>query len=204
MSERYTDGFENVGTNAKRPRRILIDDELDALDVTDALLAPLAGPTFTGTVVLPSTTSIGNVSATEIAYVDGVTSAIQTQFTAKADLASPTFTGTVALPVVTVTKGTPGTESTNAVTVNGSAGVITTSALTTAAAGSYLITLSNSSIVGTGSVILVSAAGGTNTTKDFSMEAICTAAGTATITIYNNVLVTTALNGTIIIHFMVV
>jgi hypothetical protein len=42
-------------------------------------IAPLNAPTFTGTVVLPSTTSIGNVSSTEIAYVDGVTSAIQTQ-----------------------------------------------------------------------------------------------------------------------------
>jgi microcystin-dependent protein len=41
--------------------------------------APSAGPTFTGTVVLPSTTSIGTVSATELGYVDGVTSAIQTQ-----------------------------------------------------------------------------------------------------------------------------
>lgn len=37
------------------------------------------GATLTGTVVLPSTTSIGNVSSTEIGYVDGVTSAIQTQ-----------------------------------------------------------------------------------------------------------------------------
>ena len=44
-------------------------------------LAPIASPTFTGTVVLPSATSIGNVSATEIGYVDGVTSSIQTQFT---------------------------------------------------------------------------------------------------------------------------
>jgi hypothetical protein len=35
--------------------------------------------TFTGTVVLPSTTSIGNVSDVEIGYLDGVTSAIQTQ-----------------------------------------------------------------------------------------------------------------------------
>jgi hypothetical protein len=71
-----------------------------------AAKAPLAGPTFTGTVVLPSTTSIGNVSATEIGYVDGVTSAIQTQLDAKlasstaastyAPIASPTFTGTVA------------------------------------------------------------------------------------------------------------
>ncbi len=43
--------------------------------------APSAGPTFTGTVVLPSTTSIGTVTSTEIGYLDGVTSAIQTQFT---------------------------------------------------------------------------------------------------------------------------
>ena len=71
-----------------------------------ALKAPLDGPTFTGTVVLPSTTSIGNVSATELGYVDGVTSAIQTQLDAKlasstaastyAPIASPTFTGTVS------------------------------------------------------------------------------------------------------------
>jgi hypothetical protein len=60
--------------------------------------AELSGPTFTGTVVLPSTTSIGNVSATEIGYLDGVTSAIQTQLNAKADLSGPTFTGTVVLP----------------------------------------------------------------------------------------------------------
>jgi hypothetical protein len=45
--------------------------------------APISGPTFTGTVILPSTTSIGNVSSTEIGYVDGVTSAIQTQIDAK-------------------------------------------------------------------------------------------------------------------------
>jgi hypothetical protein len=48
------------------------------------LKANSAGPTFTGTVVLPSTTSIGSVSNTEISYLDGVTSAIQTQFTGKA------------------------------------------------------------------------------------------------------------------------
>jgi hypothetical protein len=47
------------------------------------LKSPLAGPTFTGTVVLPSTTSIGTVSSTEIGYVDGVTSAIQTQLDSK-------------------------------------------------------------------------------------------------------------------------
>jgi hypothetical protein len=73
-----------------------------------ALKAALANATFTGTIVLPSTTSIGNVSGTEIGYVDGVTSAIQTQFTnltnsvaAKSNSASPTFTGTVVLPATT-------------------------------------------------------------------------------------------------------
>lgn len=70
------------------------------------LKAPLAGPTFTGTVVLPNTTSIGNVSATEIGYLDGVTSSIQAQLDSKASssgasgtyapIASPTFTGTVS------------------------------------------------------------------------------------------------------------
>jgi hypothetical protein len=47
------------------------------------LKANLSGPTFTGTVTLPSTTSIGNASSTEIGYLDGVTSAIQTQLDAK-------------------------------------------------------------------------------------------------------------------------
>ena len=38
----------------------------------------------------------GGTTAAEFDYLDGVTSNIQTQFTAKAPLASPTFTGTVA------------------------------------------------------------------------------------------------------------
>jgi hypothetical protein len=99
-----------------------------------AAKAPLASPTFTGTVTLPTGTvtsgmiadgTIVNadinasaaidwtklavsstVSATELGYVDGVTSSIQTQLDAKlasstaastyAPIASPTFTGTVS------------------------------------------------------------------------------------------------------------
>lgn len=56
-----------------------------------ALKAPLASPTFTGTVVLPTATSIGNASSTEIGYLDGVTSAIQTQLNAR--LAEPASNG---------------------------------------------------------------------------------------------------------------
>lgn len=79
--------------------------ELSYLDgVTSAIQtqintkAPSASPTFTGTVVLPSTTSIGAVSDTEIGYLDGVTSAIQTQINAK----EPTIT------TLTVAKGGTG------------------------------------------------------------------------------------------------
>ena len=54
------------------------------VDTALSLKANLSGPTFTGTVVLPSTTSIGSVSSTEIGYIDGVTSSIQTQLDTKA------------------------------------------------------------------------------------------------------------------------
>ena len=53
--------------------------------------------TLNGNVTLPSTTSIGDVSSTELSYLNNVTSAIQTQINAKAPIASPTFTGTVNL-----------------------------------------------------------------------------------------------------------
>jgi len=49
-----------------------------------------------------SSLTVGDVSATEIGYLDGVTSAIQTQLNAKANLAGPTFTGTVTLPSTVV------------------------------------------------------------------------------------------------------
>ena len=59
-----------------------------SVSTADNLKANIASPTFTGTVSLPATTSIGDVSNTEIGYLDGVTSAIQTQFSAKAPLVS--------------------------------------------------------------------------------------------------------------------
>lgn len=53
--------------------------KVDGLQTALDTKAPKVDPTFTGNVALPSTTSIGDVSATEISYVNGVTSAIQTQ-----------------------------------------------------------------------------------------------------------------------------
>jgi hypothetical protein len=82
----------------------VLQEHDDALD----LKAPLASPTFTGTVVLPSSTSIGDVTNTEISYLDGVTSAIQTQINSKASLDSPSLSGTPTAP--TASTGTSTTQ----------------------------------------------------------------------------------------------
>jgi hypothetical protein len=81
-----------------------LDSEISSLETNKA---PLNAPTFTGTVVLPSTTSIGDVSSTEIGYLNNVSSAIQTQLDGKlatsvatttyAALTGATFTGNVVL-----------------------------------------------------------------------------------------------------------
>ena len=79
-----------------------IDSKL-ATTVAANTYAPIDGPTFTTSATLPAATTIGNVSATEISYVEGVTSSIQTQLNAKAPLAGATFTGSVEVPDITVT-----------------------------------------------------------------------------------------------------
>jgi hypothetical protein len=62
---------------------------------------------ITGDSVAVTTLVVGGVTitatGTEINYIDGVTSAIQTQLDAKAPLASPTFTGTVTIPASALT-----------------------------------------------------------------------------------------------------
>ncbi len=88
------------------------DDGVAWRDITSANTVTLTGsqtltnknltaPVITGTIALPATTSIGTVSDTEISYLDGVTSSIQTQLNTKSPSASPTFTGTVTLPSTT-------------------------------------------------------------------------------------------------------
>jgi hypothetical protein len=54
---------------------------------------------------------VADVSDTEIGYLNGVTSAIQTQLNAKAPLESPTFTGTVTLPANTISQSMMGDDS---------------------------------------------------------------------------------------------
>jgi len=80
-----------------------LDGVTSAIQTQINTKAPSASPTFTGNVVLPSTTVIGDVDGTEIGYLNGVSSNVQTQLDAKAAaasyaaLAGATFTGAVNL-----------------------------------------------------------------------------------------------------------
>lgn len=58
----------------------------------------------------PNVTGVVSATHTELGYVAGVTSAVQTQLNAKAPTASPTFTGTAVLPATTSIGATTGTE----------------------------------------------------------------------------------------------
>jgi hypothetical protein len=82
---------------------ILEGSSADAHETTLTVTNPtvdrtITFPDETGTVQLRVT----DVSDTEIGYLNGVTSAIQTQMDAKAPLASPTFTGTVSAAALTL------------------------------------------------------------------------------------------------------
>jgi hypothetical protein len=94
-----------------------------------------------------------------------------------------------------------GTEAANAVTASGTSGVITTSGLTTAGGASYAITWTNTFIT-TSSIIQLTIMGGTNTTQNVTLTATA-GSGTSTLTIYNNT-AATALNGTILIGYIVI
>ena len=96
--------------------------------VDTTVIAPLASPTFTGTVsgVTKSMVGLGNVDNTSDASKP-VSTAQQTALDLKANLASPTFTGTVTVP-------TP-TNNTDAATKAYTDGVVTAANIITAAGG---------------------------------------------------------------------
>lgn len=94
-----------------------------------------------------------------------------------------------------------GTEAANAVTASGNAGVITTSALTTAGGATYAITWTNTKITAT-SVVGLTIQGGTNNSTNNITFTVVPGAGSATLTIFNNT-AATALNGTLLIGYSV-
>lgn len=93
--------------------------------------ATTAGPTFTGTVTLPATTSIGPVSDVEIGYLDGATSNLQAQINAKGAIAGQAWSGAHSYTgaTITVPTVTAGDSSNNAASTAFVAGVAFSSAL---------------------------------------------------------------------------
>jgi len=95
---------------------------------TGITLSNNSGENATPTITVDTTAIqavVANVSNTEIGYLDGVTSAIQTQIDTKAPLASPTFTGTVTVPDNSFALGTK-TTGDYVATITGGTGVSST------------------------------------------------------------------------------
>jgi hypothetical protein len=97
----HTTTITNIHGISNTALLVYQSDLATAVETLDNNKAPTADPSFTGTVVLPSTTSIGDVSATEIGYLNNVTSSIQAQLNAKANIANAQFTGSTTLPADT-------------------------------------------------------------------------------------------------------
>lgn len=101
-----------------------------------------------------------------------------------------------------LTKGT-GTVSSNAVTINAQAGVITTTSLSTASGASATATTLTNSFIAATSAIFCNVIGGTNTTNGITITAV-PGAGSASIVLTNGNVAAAALNGTVIYSFLVV
>lgn len=95
------------GDSGKLVKGTEFTTEFQSIKTAFTLAAPTASPTFTGTATIPTaavtTFTLGGTTVTatgtELNYMDGVTSNVQTQLDTKAPTASPTFTGTVTVPV---------------------------------------------------------------------------------------------------------
>ncbi len=156
-----------------------------ASDNALSTVASTAGSGFTAGHVVTAADAAGSIQDSGIVGTNIVSKAAANTFSG---------VGSIILPKVN------GTEAANAVTASGVAGLITTSALTTAGGASYAITWTNTVMTATSSVLLT-LAGGTNTTKDITLEVV-PGAGSATLTIYNNT-AATALNGTVLVSYAV-
>lgn len=172
------------------------------LDATAGKLRSYPSTTATGYLEVYATSSSGdyNVGLTNAAFGQSSVIRIPDPGAATAKVLLDSGSNVLATGGIIRPAKVNGTESANAVTASGAAGVITTSSLTTAAAGSYAITWTNT-LITSSSVITVTPSGGTNTRRNFQVYVV-PGSGNATITIYNTE-PTNALNGTILLSYSV-
>ena len=177
---------------------------------TQTVLLPVVSTLVTGWPYLIVNRSSGNVtvesSGANSIQVMGQNTYLALVFNGTAGTGTSSWDaryGSTANPgvyaAITITK-VNGTESSNAVTASGGAGVITTSSLSTAGGSTYAITWTNSMITTTSGIAL-QVVGGTNTVQNITMTCV-PGSGSATLTIFNNT-AATALNGTILISYLV-
>lgn len=95
-----------------------------------------------------------------------------------------------------------GNDTTQSVTATKASGTVTTGALTTAANAKTAVVITLPGVVA-GDLVFVTLAGGTNTVSVGVFSAIATT-NTVTVTLINGINATTALNGTVKFHYLVV
>jgi len=175
QSSQFTVNAKGLITAASNVTIAIAESQVTNLVSDLALKAPLASPTFTGTVVLPTPFTIGAVSmtatGTELNFVAGVTSAIQTQLNAKATdslvahLAGiESFTGAKTFTVDSTFSGSAiiisgninaPTWTTNGVRIKGTPGTLTdTTAATGTTATAYTDMLGGNTIAATNAGVI--------------------------------------------------
>lgn len=175
----FVDGV-TAGT-ATASKAVVLGASKEIATITSATITTLTTTTIAGTV----------------AFSGAVTHDLTTTFTGVATFNADPVIGagkTINLDSATATL------SSNAATLTKFAGVITSEALTTAAGASqaFVLTLTG---VAAGDIAMVTRAGGTNTRKNFSLEAV-TSTNTITVTLYNGE-PANAINGTVIFNLWV-
>lgn len=108
--------------------------------------------------------------------------------------------GIVNISVDTGTKTAAATAG--AATLNKTQGAITSEALTTAAGSDYVLTLTNSAVAAA-DMVIAEVQNGTNTTEGLSVHRVQPASGSCVIRV-RNTHAADALNGTIVIKFLVI
>lgn len=109
---------------------------------------------------------------------------------------SPAATAAQVSPAIPAVAATAG-----AATLNALAGKVTSEAITTAAAATYTLTLTNA-LIAAGDIVLVSLANGTNTQGIPVVGRVTPANGSVVVTV-TNLHASQALNGTIVVAFQV-
>lgn len=151
---------------------------------TGVTLANNSGENATPTITVDTSViqaRVANVTDTEIGYLDGVTSAIQTQIDTKAPLASPTFTGSVTLPDNTVALGTKTTGDYVASLVAGTGVTLSNNSGETATP-----TIAIGQAVGTSASVTFA---NLNLTGDLTVSGTTTSINTETLTVDDNIIV---------------